>query len=323
MKDEKTKNKWFKGYSIRERKNFPFIYVCLILPIVHITIFYFIVNFSAITFAFKDKSLNWSFESITRVFQALKINNDAWGYGPLSLIKNSVIIWFLTNVLANIVNIFVGLILTKHMLGSKVFRIIYYIPSIVGPVVFAGVMKEIYAYNGVIIEVLKDVGVTLDTSLLKSGFLGNKETAFNTLMIQLVVMRITGADMILGSAYMKIPEEIFESAKVEGCGFFREAFQIAIPLIWPTLTTMLTFSLCSFFTADYSMYLYSNGSGANGMVSVGFYLYRFQTMFAGSTDTNYLMGYVSAFGMFITLITIPVVLIGRKVLSLINENVEY
>ena len=71
------------------------------------------------------------------------------------------------------------------------------------------------------------------------------------------------------------------------------------------------------------MYLYSNGSGANGMVSVGFYLYRFQTMFAGSTDTNYLMGYVSAFGMFITLITIPVVLLGRKILALLNDTVEY
>lgn len=323
MKQDAEKKKLFKGYSLREKRNFPFIYICLILPVVHVIIFYFVVNFSAITFAFKDKSLNWSFESIERVFKAIKSNSDTWGYAPRDLIKKSVTIWFLSNVVANVVNIFVGLILTKHMIGNKVFRVIYYIPSIVGPVVFAGVMKEIYAYNGVIVEVLKNAGVQLDPAILKSGLLGNSDTALSTLMIQMFIMRITGADMILGSAYMKIPEEIFESAKIEGCGFFREAFQIAIPLIWPTLTTMITFSLCSFFTADYSMYLYSNGSGANGMVSVGFYLYRFQTLFAGSTDTNYLMGYVSAFGMFITIITVPVVLIGRKLLSMLNDNVEY
>lgn len=170
MKNCQAKRKWFKGYSLRERKNFPFIYVCLILPIVHITIFYFVVNFSAITFAFKDQSLNWSFASIQRVFQSVSANSDQWGYAPKDLIKNSITIWLLSNVAANIINIFVGLILTKHMIGSKVFRVIYYIPSIVGPVVFAGVMKEIYSYNGVIIEILKNAGVQLDPSLLKSGF---------------------------------------------------------------------------------------------------------------------------------------------------------
>ena len=323
MSEIKKKKKAFSGYSIREKRNFPFVYICLILPIAHIIIFYFIVNFSAITLAFKNKAMEWSFESIKRVADSFRLNRDPFGYNPLTLLRNSVIIWVLTNVVANIVNIFVALILTKHMIFKKTFRVIYYIPGIVGAVVFSGVMKEIYSYNGIIIEVLKNMGVELSPSLLKNGFLGNEATAFKTLMVQLCVLRITGADMILGSAYMKIPEEVFESAKIEGCGFFREAFSIAIPLVWPTLTTMLTFALCSFFTADYSMYLYSNGSGANGMTSIGFYLYRFQTMISGSTDTNYLMGYVSAFGMFITLITIPVVLIGRKLLLSINQGVEY
>jgi hypothetical protein len=71
------------------------------------------------------------------------------------------------------------------------------------------------------------------------------------------------------------------------------------------------------------MYLYSNGSGANGLVSTGFYLYQFQVTISGTTDTNYLYGYVSAFGMFITLITIPTVLLGRWLLSKMNETVEY
>ena len=318
-----NKKRLLKNYSAREKRNFPFIYLCLILPLAHIIIFYFVVNFSAITLAFKNKALEWSFESIQRVFESFKQQRDPWGYNPLNLLKHSMIIWFLTNVAANIINIFVALILTKHMILNKTFRVIYYIPGIVGAVVFSGVMKEMYAYNGIIIEVLKKLGVELSPSLLKNGFLGSESTAFTTLMIQMCILRMTGADMILGSAYMKIPEEIFESAKIEGCGFFREAFSIAIPLVWPTLTTMLTFALCSFFTADYSMYLYSNGSGANGMTSIGYYLYMFQTMIAGSTDTNYLMGYVSAFGMFITLITIPVVLIGRKILLLVNDGVEY
>lgn len=320
---ERSKNKLFAGYSRRERKNFIFNYTTLLLPLVHIIVFYFVVNFSTISLAFRDKSMNFSFESIIRVAESFTQGRDAWGWEPLKMLKNSIFIWFLTHVVTNIIAIFTAFILTKHMIGSKIFRVIYYIPGIVGPVVFSGIMKEMYAYNGIIVELCKSLGMTINPLVLKNGLLGNENTAFTTLMIQLGVFHITGADMIIGSAFMKIPEEIFESAKIEGCGFFREAFQIAIPLVWPTITTIMIFSLCSIFTADYSMYLYSNGSGANGLVSTGFYLYQFQVTISGTTDTNYLYGYVSAFGMFITLITIPTVLLGRWLLSKMNETVEY
>lgn len=320
---EKEKNKIFKGYSVRERKNFPFVYICLALPLIHIILFYFVVNLSTISYAFKNTNLEWSFESFRRVFESLKSGMDSWSMKPLEMLKNSVIIWVITNIVSNVINIFMAYFLTKHMIGSKLFRAVFYIPSIVGPVLFSAIMKEMYAYNGVVVELIKNLGIDLKPIILKNGLLGNSGTAFKTLMIQLFVMRITGADMILGSAYMKIPEEIFESAKLEGCGFFREAFQIAIPLVWPTVTTMMTFALCSVFTADYSMYLYSNGSGANGMTSIGFYLYQFQVKISGTTDTNYLMGYVSAFGVFITLITVPVVILGRKVMGWINQSVDY
>ena len=320
---EHKKKKLFAGYSLRERKNFIFNYTTLLLPLAHISVFYFIVNFSAISLAFRDKSMGWSFESIIRVAGSFAQGRDAWGWDPFTMLTKSVTIWFLTHVASNVIAIFTAFILTKHMIGSKIFRVIYYIPGIVGPVVFSAIMKEMYAYNGLIVEICKSLGMTIDPLILKNGLLGNENTAFITLMLQLCIFHITGADMIIGSAFMKIPEEIFESAKIEGCGFFREAFQIAIPLVWPTITTMMVFALCSIFTADYSMYLYSNGSGANGLVSIGFYLYQFQVTISGTTDTNYLYGYVSAFGMFITLITIPTVLLGKWLLSKMNETVEY
>ena len=42
---EHNKNKLFAGYSRRERKNFIFNYTTLLLPLVHIIVFYFVVNF--------------------------------------------------------------------------------------------------------------------------------------------------------------------------------------------------------------------------------------------------------------------------------------
>ena len=137
---EHNKNKLFAGYSRRERKNFIFNYTTLLLPLVHIIVFYFVVNFSTISLAFRDKSMNFSFESIIRVAESFTQGRDSWGWEPLKMLSSSILIWFLTHVVANIISIFTAFILTKHMIGSKIFRVIYYIPGIVGPVVFSGIM---------------------------------------------------------------------------------------------------------------------------------------------------------------------------------------
>ena len=316
-------SRFFKGYSVKERRKFPFVYAIILLPVIQIAVFFFYVNFSSFALAFQDEYGRWSFDSIRRVIEAFANKGDRLGYNPLEMLGKSITIWSLMHVVGFAVSIFTSYILTKHMVMSKFFRLIYQIPGLVGAVVFSTVMKEMYAYNGIIISLLKGIGIKLPPLANRNGLLGAMETAFPTLMIQVFILTIAGGNLIIASAYKKIPEEIFESAQLEGVGFFREVFQIAVPCIWPTITTVTIFALCSVFTADYSMYLYSNGSGVNGMTSIGFYLYRYQVAISTVADKTYLYGYVSAFGMFITLITLPVVLFGRWLLTHKQEEVGF
>ncbi|MBQ7368790.1 MAG: hypothetical protein IJW60_03685, partial [Clostridia bacterium] len=69
-------------------------------------------------------------------------------------------------------------------------------------------------------------------------------------------------------------------------------------------------------------YTYSNGTGAFGLNSMGYYLYTFSVNVAsgGAKDIYY---YASAFGFVITVITVPLVLFGRRVLAWLNDSVEY
>ena len=87
---------------------------------------------------------------------------------------------------------------------------------------------------------------------------------------------------------------------------------------------MLTFSLCSFFTADLSFYLYSNGTGSYGMNSISFALYKMQVTISETHGSNKILyNYMSALGIIITVMTIPVVLLGKKVLARMNDTVEF
>lgn len=312
-------------YSVRERKKFPFIYCLIALPVIQIMIFFFYSNFSAIMLAFQNKQGEWSFESIISVFDAFVQRKDSMGFDPIDLIGRSLTIWIIQHLLGFVVSMLTSYILTKHMIGSKFFRVVYYVPAIVGAVVLSTVMKEMYAYDGIILKIMKSFDVSIEPMVLRNGLLSHKDTAFSTLMIQTFIISIAGGSMIMAGAYMRIPEEIFESAKLEGCGFFRETFQIAVPCAWPTLSTMFIFSLCSIFTADIGMYLYSDGTGKFGMTSVGYYLYRYNVAISNpSSGSNaHLYGYISAFGLVITFITIPIVLLGRKLLEKIQDNVEF
>ena len=320
LKNRKMK---INNYSANEKRKFPFVYLILAFPTIQIAVFFFFVNFSAITMAFQDEYGQWGMQSFVRVFEAFKNGIDRRQLNPWEMLYKSVTIWTIQNIIGFLISILTSYILTRHMVGGKVFRIVYYVPGIVGAVVFSSVMKEMYMRDGIITNIIKGFGIDLPPQANKNGLLGADETAFITLMWQVFILTIAGGNMIVASAYMKIPKEIFESCELEGCGLFRETFQIAVPCVWPTLSTLMIFSLCSILTADYSMYLYSDGSGKKGMVSIGYYFYSYQVAMSTAADPQYLYGYISAFGLIMTAVTVPIVLISKKILAKMQENVEF
>ncbi len=312
------------NYSKTERRDFPFVAAFLVIPVVQLLIFYFAVNLSALVMAFQNSETGaFTFENIRAVIQSFVSNQDRWGNQPASMLLKSVIIWIVGHVLFQPFNLLTCFILTRHIKCGNFFRAIYSIPGIIGVVVFSTIMKDFYAYDGLITTFLVKSGVNLPVQVIRNGLLGSEQTAFITVLIQNTIFGLAGGSIIMAGAFMRIPEDVFEAANLDGCGLFRETFQIAIPCAWGTVTTTMLFALCSFFTADISMYIYSNGTGKFGLNSIGYYIYAFTADISSSGGSVNLYNYASAFGMFITMITLPVVLLGRFLLSRMNDSVEF
>ena len=324
------KKNWFKKgrekllakYPIRDRRKFLFVYLLVAFPIAQLAVFWLYVNLSGITLAFQDSAGHWSLSSIKEAFEVLLGGKPSFGLNVRQMLGKSVLLFVIANLVLEPIGYFLTFILTKHMVGSKFFRTCTMLPGLLGGVVFVAVMQEFYADDGALVSLLTKMDVKLPFGILREGFLGHESTAFNTLIIQRIVMGLTGSGLILAGAYMRIPEEIFEAAKIDGAGLFREVFWIAVPCVWPMICTMNTFELCSFFTADYNMYLYSQGTGARGLNSIGFYTYFLQVQVATNDRTD-LYSYTSAFGMALTIITLPVVFFGRWLLDKMCDSVEY
>ena len=69
LKNRKMK---INNYSANEKRKFPFVYLILAFPTIQIAVFFFFVNFSAITMAFQDEYGQWGMQSFARVFEAFK-----------------------------------------------------------------------------------------------------------------------------------------------------------------------------------------------------------------------------------------------------------
>ena len=309
-------------YTRMEKRNFLFIYLMLAFPVLQFIVFWGYVDSSMIAMSFQDSYGNWSMQSFKDVFAAIG-GADRWGFNLLEMTWRSVQLFLIQNVLCFGCNILLSYILTKKIAGHKIFRTCYMLPSIVGTVVFSSIMKSLYAYDGALIAIGKMFGIKFDIMTLRNGLLGSAGTAFTTMKWQTLIFNMTGANIILTGAYMRIPADVYDAAKIDGVGFFREIFKIAVPFVWPTISMLILYASCSLLTTDYGTYLYTNGTGNPEMSTIGFYLYFLQVKIAETTRGTLYYSYASAFGLLITALTVPVVLLVQYILGKIHETVEY
>ena len=309
-----------KNYSRLERRDFLFAYLVVLFPVAQFLVFWVFVNASSIALAFQDGAGDFTFLNFKTVYNAF-IDKDMLGINLGKSLGRSFLLWVIGEGFIFPVSLITTYVLTRKILGHYIFRIIYIIPSLMGAIIWTLLIKEMLSYSGPITKMLLEMGVELPFGAKKNGLLRHEDTAFISLVLVRSVMGIVGNNAVLTGAYTRVPDELFESAELDGAGFFTEMFRIAIPCIWSTICTLLTFSLCSIFTCDYNVYLFTDGTGGYETSTIGFQLfnltYRLST---GSGSTGY--GYPAALGVVLTLMTLPVVLSGKALLERMSENVE-
>ena len=320
--DTLKKPKFLKGYSAFEKRDFLFVYLLIAVPVIQFAVFWAYVNFSSFLLAFQTPQGKFTWQNFTDLFTTMR-EGDAEGFKFFVMLGRSLSLWSVSNLLAFPISLATTYVLYKRVTGHYVFRICYLLPSLVGSVVWAAMVKQLFEFNGPVIYILKNLGVNFSFKVLQQGLFSDASTAFPSLVIMTFMLGFVGGNAVLTGAYARISDELFEVGKLDGINFWREFFCVALPCVWPTIATLFTFSLCSIFMADGNVFVYTNGTGDPEMSTMGFYIYYKVYRISQSSDVNNLpYGYVSAVGMFLTAMTLPVVLIGRWLLEKISEPVE-
>ncbi len=308
-------------YSKYEKRDFLFIYLLIAAPVLQFAIFWFYVNLSSFSLAFKSPTGQFTWDNFKQVWYGMT-NPDQYGTSIITMIERSFTLWFISNVVVFPISLCTTYVLFRKVIGHYVFRIIYILPSLIGGVVWIATMKQLLGNYGAIVYIMKHCDFNLSQAVINDGLLYDVKTAFPTLCISTFVFGIAGGNAVVTGAYSRIPEELFEVGKLDGVGFWKEFFTICLPCIWPTVSTLVTFSLCGMFVGEGNVFLYTNGEGGYGMDTMGFYIQYLVYRLSVTSSEKMPYGYPAAIGMVITAISLPIVLIGRTILEKLVEAVE-
>ena len=197
------------------------------------------------------------------------------------------------------------------------YRIVFYLPGIIGNVIIVTMQTYILDATGPIVSLGKALGINWSFNVLQSGLLGNAGSARATFFITSIGIS-GGTVLMLTGALSRIPRDLFDSAKLDGVGIFREFYYIALPLIWSTVGIMWIMSFVGGWSAYDRVLLLTNGS--YNTTSFGFYMMN-STL--GAVDGNGNFNYPAAMGLLLTGIMAPIAVLLRWLSRKAIQPVEF
>ncbi len=294
-----------------------FIVYCIIIPIVSFLVFYVYVNFNSFLMAFqrpKNGQLTWTLDNFVWVWKRITEGSTS-DVDNLQIAFKNTFLTFGVQIALFFVGLIVSYVIYKQILGYRAFRILFYLPSIISSVVTSFFYIELMNSEG-LSNLLTNL-FNLDY-VLKSPL---SDSTFSNMMILLNVVWLgIPSNLILwGGAFSRIPTAVLESARIDGCGWVRELFQIIIPIIWPTFVMLITTNLAGIFGATGSVFLLTGGKFGTQTVSNWLYM---KVQSAG-TDMDLNLYRASALGLVLTIISCAIAVLSRFFLNRYVEEVEF
>lgn len=206
---------------------------------------------------------------------------------------------FLKIVIIIPLSLLTAVFLNQKIKGSELFRGIYFMPTIISAAVSSLVFSFIFsAYNGILNAVLKALGI-IDKNI---NWLGDIKTAMWSVIIVSIWAGFGNYMIYFISGMSSVPDDVYESAKIDGANGVQTFFRITLPMLSPMLKIILMLAITGAFK-DYESIMVLTQGGPNSRTQVMF-LYIYQLIFGASNGTvsNPQIGYATVLSLVAALI---------------------
>ncbi|MBO5008409.1 MAG: sugar ABC transporter permease [Clostridia bacterium] len=210
----------------------------------------------------------------------------------------------------------IAVVLSKLKQVGNFFRALYFLPHIISVAIIGLIFSNMFDYFGIINGFLMKLGI-VETNI---NWFENRGTAM-AIVILCSLWNTFGMNVLYFSAAVaNVPEELYESARLEGAGAVTMFFKITLPMIAPVLQTVLLLSIVGSLQTNDLILVLTNGAPAGGTFTVNSYLtHNFAPgFFTGEIMPN--IGYGSSLSL-ISAVILGFIAFGYSKLSARLQNI--
>ena len=166
-----------------------------------------------------------------------------------------------------IFSLFTAVILSLEIKGMGFFRTAFYIPSILGANLSVVIMWQyLFTSKGLVNQFLELIGAS------PISWYGSPDKAI--FIIILLRLWEFGSTMIIFLTSLKnIPKELYDAAKVDGCGSVRAFFSITLPQLRGVIFVNLILQIISAFQEFNAPYMITSGGPLKSTYTLGMLIY--------------------------------------------------
>lgn len=177
--------------------------------------------------------------------------------------------------------LFLAMLISQPIEGVKIFRTIFYIPSVISGVAVSIIWGWLLnADYGIFNYILMLIGLSGPKWLLDPSWA----------LVAIIIASAFGVGTMMLIFYTDIktiPSDLYEAADIDGAGVVRQFFNITLPIITPTILFNLITSLITAFQQLTLVMLLTGGGPLNSTYFYGLYVYR-------NAFKHHRLGYASA-----------------------------
>lgn len=172
-----------------------------------------------------------------------------------------------------VLGFFLALLTSRIAKGRVVYLTIFLLPIVVPPIVIGAIWKLMYSFDfGIINQVIQYFG------FMPVDWLGNPKLALASVIVVDIWHWTPFVFLLMLAGIESLPQDIFEAAKIDGVGPWREFIHITLPLMLPTAVVTLVFRMILAFKVFDEVYLLTGGGPGTATEVLSFSVYR--TFFA-------------------------------------------
>ena len=287
-----------------------FYLLIMLFPTIQFLIFYLYVHVDSFLLPFQSYDLaagtmSWTGKNLSQAVDILFSKNILHGFS-LNLMSYGISLC-----ISMPLSLLFSFYIYKKRFGSKFFRIILYLPSIISSLVF------VIIYQNFVERAVPTLVMSLTGERIQ-GLIENMDTRIGAIIFFGIFMGFGSNVILYTNAMLGISDEIVDAAKLDGAIGIREFIYVTMPSIWRTFSVFFINGLMVIFSSDLNAYAFFGQMAPENVQTYGYYIFV-QTKKAVNIGDYPVL---AAMSLMISCVVVPLVLFARWALKKYGPSEE-